>query len=68
MESHNYARAFERSIEYCERPNIFIVRISALWIKFFLILVSYNNVKAIDEQAVQIRTDSNINIGGLYFS
>ncbi|KAF7792392.1 hypothetical protein EIP86_003429 [Pleurotus ostreatoroseus] len=28
----------------------------------------YNNVKAIDEKAVQFRTSDNINIGGLYFS
>lgn len=28
----------------------------------------YNNVKAIDEQAIQVRTDDDINIGGLYFS
>ena len=29
---------------------------------------SYNNVRALDEQALQYRGDSNIDIGGLYFS
>jgi len=32
------------------------------------ITLYYNNVKALDEQAIQLRTDNDINIGGLYFS
>lgn len=43
-----------------------------LWLIYvgftLMVYFSYNNVKAIDEQTVQFRTDNGINIGGLYFS
>ncbi|KAI0743892.1 hypothetical protein C8Q80DRAFT_1106692 [Daedaleopsis nitida] len=32
------------------------------------VLLYYNNVRALDEQALQYRSTDNINIGGLYFS
>ncbi|RPD63792.1 hypothetical protein L227DRAFT_572234 [Lentinus tigrinus ALCF2SS1-6] len=32
------------------------------------VLLYYNNVRALDEQALQYRGDSNIDIGGMYFS
>lgn len=50
-------------------PNLFSSRIlTSPPPTDFDCLPSYNNVRALDEQALQFRADEGIDIGGLYFS
>lgn len=72
MESRHPSRASQPAAEHGKRRSRPLVSPTGgsrqQRTDVFCSLYSYNNVKALDEQALQYRSDAGITIGGLWFS